>query len=224
MNEPGGEPFVGESADGVIRRYSPARFRAAVARMRPHYQDDWQHWLTTPASERPATFVRILGRWQATRPRPMRRLRSGADEHPPPYIEDLLDAVVEPVGVFEHFRLGRSRLRVAHREALREIWRVFQRLRQDDSATCVAITKAAMLMTDGRVGPALDSRVRSALGLRHIPDADAWALVIEAASRDVAAFEAKHGRLQKVVHPAFSHLASGRLYDMALGPRPEEKP
>lgn len=207
------------STDGIIQRYSTARLRAAVAGIRPDYVKDWQRWLDTLPEERPATFVRILGSWQATRPKPMRRLRSRAHEHSKPHIEDLLATAEGPLQAFSRFRLGREGLSLAQRAALRELWSIFRRLRQDDTASCVAISKAVMLLTDGRVGPALDSRVRSELGIRKVENPDAWAAALDFASRDVAAFEARHGRLQQVVQRKFSHLETGRLYDMALGPR-----
>jgi hypothetical protein len=46
-----------------------------------------------------------------------------------------------------------------------------------------------------------------------------WIATLEEVAEDIRAFEAAHGSLTKVVPERFAHLAYGRLYDMALGPR-----
>jgi hypothetical protein len=83
-------------------------------------------------------------------------------------------------------------------------------------AGAVGISKATMLITDGRVGPAFDSKVRKKLGLRKIQNAQEWLIAIQRASNDVAEFE----YLQKTTLQLASGLSlySGRIYDMALGP------
>jgi hypothetical protein len=43
--------------------------------------------------------------------------------------------------------------------------------------------------------------------------------MLDRISDDVAAFEATDGPLEDAVPTQFRHLAVGRLYDMALGPR-----
>ena len=42
------------------------------------------------------------------------------------------------------------------------------------TASCVGITKAVMLLTDGRIGPALDSQVRLNLGVAKPINAEEW--------------------------------------------------
>lgn len=202
----------------VFATWSPKELRAALDSFNPSYVDDWDRWLQTPLDLRPEAFVRTLGRWQAARPGRLRRLSHRREEHAPPYIEDLLEKAAQPLGTFDRFQLGRQSPTPLQRRALGELWRVFRRLRQDDRGTCVAITKAVLLLTDGRVGPALDSTVRRALGVRRLDDAESWADLLAQVSRDVKQFQDKHGSLQAVVQPRFRHLGSGRIYDMGLGP------
>lgn len=202
----------------MLATWTADDLRAALDRFNPKYIADWQRWMETPADERPEAFVRTMGRWQATRPYSMRRLRRRRAEHEPPYIEDLIEEGARLLSAFDGFRLGENRLGSSHRRALAQVWQVFRRLRQNDQGSCVAISKAVLLLTEGQVGPALDKTVRQALGVSHVTDAGAWADLLSDVSLDVLTFEAKHGRLQDVVQPHFRHLASGRIYDMALGP------
>jgi hypothetical protein len=47
-----------------------------------------------------------------------------------------------------------------------------------------------------------------------------WIAVLRAVSEDLGGFEEMNGmKLDSVVPERFAHLACGRLYDMALGPR-----
>lgn len=85
-------------------------------------------------------------------------------------------------------------------------------------ASCVGISKAVLLLTDGRIGPALDSQVRTWLGISKPKTAAAWIGVLEGVSEDIAEFEARNGPLRDAVPARFAHLAYGRLYDMAFGP------
>jgi hypothetical protein len=61
--------------------------------------------------------------------------------------------------------------------------------------------------------------VRERLGLPRPTTSREWIAFLEAIADDIAAFEADRGPLSQIVPPRFSHLATGRLYDMALGPR-----
>ncbi len=97
---------------------------------------------------------------------------------------------------------------------------MFSDLPQRGQGSCVSITKAVLLLTEGRVGPAFDSRVRNQLRCGHLRTAEEWAEALTEVSADIRAFENACGAaLASAVAPRFSTLANGRLYDMALGPR-----
>ena len=203
----------------ALRNKTPRELRRAVNGFSLRYVEDWNAWLHARQNERPQLFGRILRKWQATRPVAMRRLKAEA-QHRPPFLEDLLRSAAEPLRL-----LGRlTVVRIAHRtreqdKALTKLWTNFSRLSTADVPSCVGISKAVLLLTNGRIGPALDSRVRRALGVRPPTTARAWLTVLEDVAKDIAAFEASHGPLTNAVPARFAHLAYGRLYDMALGPR-----
>ena len=205
----------------VLRSKTPAEVRAAVAGFAEKYVHDWDRWRVAAPSERPSLFVKTLGKWQATRPRRLRRLRVRGGEHPPPHIEDLLEDAGPHLSVLAGFHVGRIKpLSARERRALGHLWAVFCELQQSGGYSCVAITKAVLLLSDGRIGPAFDSQVRSRLGLAHLQTPNDWISALGDVTEDIRAFEAKHGtQLPDTVPRRFSSLATGRLYDMALGPR-----
>ena len=103
--------------------------------------------------------------------------------------------------------------------ALHGLWATFSKLPQKGSASCVGITKAIMLLTNGRIGPAFDSIVRKKLGLKdHLRSSEEWIGVLRGISEDILAFEKLHGRLADIVPDQFAGYQVGRLYDMVLGP------
>jgi hypothetical protein len=183
------------------------------------YVEDWDTWLAAPRYARPELFGRILRKWQATRPYPMRRLRIEA-EHGAPFLDDLLESATEPLVVLGDLTV----LTVAQRtpqqdEALTALWAVFSRLPTARLASCVGITKAVLLLTDGRIGPAFDRQVRTKIGVGRPATCGDWLHILQEIGEDIAVFESIHGPLTSAVPSRFAHLAYGRLYDMALGPR-----
>ena len=205
----------------ILRAKTPTQVHSDVAGFAEQYVRDWERWLLASAHERPKAFVKTLGRWQATRPAKLRRLRVRAGEHPPPYIEDLLTKAAPHLHNLVGFSVGRAEaLDRTERTALEGLWNVFSSLQQVGIASCVAITKAILLLSDGRIGPAFDSQVRKKLRLNRLLTSADWIAALSEVSDDIRAFEGTHGvSLPSAVPPRFSTLAYGRLYDMALGPR-----
>ena len=202
-----------------IRFMSPDDVRAAVEGFSVSYVNDWDWWLTVPTGRRPHVLGQILRRWQATRPLPMRRTRAEATHHAP-YLDDLFAAAQAPLGLLGDLTVARIGKRSAAQDAaLDNLWDNFSRLTTTAPATCVGITKAVLLVTDGRIGPAFDSQVRERLGLSRPTSSSQWLDNLEGIADDIAAFEASHEPLPMVVPERFRNLAVGRLYDMALGPR-----
>lgn len=216
-----GDRATGYQVITALRSKTPSQVRCDVAAFSAKYADDWKRWLLTPVHDRPEMFVKTLGKWQAARPRRLRRLRVGAGEHPRPYIEDLLSVAAPHLRTLGGFSVGRARaLNRRERTALARLWNVFSSLPQVGEASCVAITKAVLLLSDGRIGPAFDSQVRKRLGVSHLLTHADWITALDGVSDDIQAFEGTHGvLLPNVVPRRFSTLANGRLYDMALGPR-----
>jgi hypothetical protein len=203
----------------ALRRLTAAQVRAAVDAFAPSYVRDWDLWLATPAGRRLEVFGAILRRWQATRPRPMRRPRLEAD-HPAPFLDDLVAAAAEPLSAISGLTLATVRERSLMQDrAFARLWEVFGALTTHGSASAVGISKAVLLLTDGRIGPALDSRVRTNTGVAAPRDHREWMRVLEEIAEDLASFERTNAPIPSVVSPRFAHLGVGRLYDMALGPR-----
>jgi hypothetical protein len=203
----------------AIRNQTPAQLSADIAGFATSYVHDWDTWLTTSNEERPEQFGRILRKWQATRPLPMRRLKKEA-QHDAPFLDDLWQRAAAPLRIVA----GCSVLTIAERtpeqdEAFRTLWGVFRQLPSSGFASCVGISKALLLLTEGRIGPALDSRVRSKLGVGRPADCSEWLAILQAISDDIVAFERAHGPIAAIVPTCFAKLTHGRLYDMALGPR-----
>jgi hypothetical protein len=202
-----------------IRHMTPAQVSEAVSGFASAYVADWESWLATPAGKRPVMLGTILRRWQATRPQPMRRERATAT-HAAPYLEDLFAEAQAPLATLGTLDLSTVRHRAESQQlALRALWGNFTRLTATGEASCVGITKSILLVTDGRIGPAFDSTVRARLRLERPRYSTDWIGSLDLIAEDLAAFESRHGMLAESVPHRFRHLAVGRLYDMALGPR-----
>lgn len=203
----------------AIRNKTPRQVRSAVNAFSARYVEDWNAWVGAHPDARPQLFGRILRKWQATRPVAMRRLRAEAD-HRPPFLDDLLESAAEPLRALA----GLTVLTIARKTpeqdgALNTLWTIFSRLPTAGAGSCVGITKAVLLLTDGRIGPAFDSQVRSKLGVGRPATCHEWLRILQDVGEDIAVFESSRGRLSKAVPVRFAQLAYGRLYDMALGPR-----
>jgi hypothetical protein len=203
----------------AIRKKTPRQVRAAVNRFAVRYAEDWEAWLAAHPDARPELFGRILRRWQTTRPLAMRRLRAEA-EHGAPFLDDLLESAAEPLSALGDLTVLTLAQRAPEQgEALTALWDIFSRLPTSGVASCVGITKAVLLLTDGRIGPAFDSQVRTKLGVGRPATCRDWLQTLQDIGEDIAMFESTHGPLTKAVPARFAQLAYGRLYDMALGPR-----
>lgn len=213
------QPRGGRVAVDSIRTKTPGQVRAAVGGFSARYVADWDAWLAAPLYARPELFGRTLRKWQATRPLAMRRLRAEA-QHGAPFLEDLLESATEPIVMLGDLTVLTVTQRTPQQDgALAALWEVFSRLPTTGLASCVGITKAILLLTDGRIGPAFDAQVRAKLGVGRPATSQAWLQILERIGEDIAAFESVHGPLVAAVPARFAHLAYGRLYDMALGPR-----
>jgi hypothetical protein len=199
-----------------------AQLKKRVKRFNKKYVDQWDTWVKTAPEARSAQLKWTLGKWQACRPNRLRNAK---------YIEQLLHEARSHVRALRAFDIARpASFTAKSRNAILALWPIFEKLSYSSPkkpgerlpprggrAGVVGISKAAMLVTDGRLGPAFDSKVRKQLGVRTIRNADEWLCAIEKASRDVACFvEKRKVTLQNASGRTALH--SGRIYDMALGP------
>jgi GrpB-like predicted nucleotidyltransferase (UPF0157 family)/mannose-6-phosphate isomerase-like protein (cupin superfamily) len=198
---------------------TPDEVRRKLGEFTAGYVLDWESWLQVTDAKRVSTFASILRSWKATRPLRMRRPRAEA-LHEPPHIEDLLDQASQHLEVLGDLTLTDIALASSGQiNALHGLWSTFSKLPQKGTASCVGITKAIMLLTNGRIGPAFDSIVRKKLGLKdHLKTSEEWIDVLCGISEDILAFEKRHGNLTDIVAAQLAKYQIGRLYDMVLGP------
>ncbi len=113
--------------------------------------------------------------------------------------------------------------------ALEQLWSIFQNLSyhgrsRHGLAGVVGVSKAVLLLTEGRIGPAFDSQVRNQIGIRAPKDAREWIQALQLVSQDIQAFEETNRcKLQEAAPGVFAAMRSGRIYDMALGPGRRER-
>ena len=204
----------------VLREMSPKVIRENLSQFAKPYVLDWDQWLQVGDSNRVNKFASILRRWQGTRPLPMRRPKAEA-KHNPPYIEELIAEATPHLQALGDLTLTDLALATPDQiNALHGLWATFSQLPQRSTATCVGITKAIMLLTGGRIGPAFDSIVREKLGFKHhLKSSEEWIEVLRGISEDILCFEKLHGvKLAQVVPVELAAYQVGRLYDMVLGP------
>jgi hypothetical protein len=214
----------------VIADLSIEDFRAMVDRFDQRYVVHWNSWLEKCDDEgrKVTEFGRILRSWQAFRPNVMRRPEAES-QHKPPYLETVIaqaDPYIEALAEFD-ITQGEP-ITSQEREALTNLWQVLLQLsfegkkktKRKGLAGVVGISKAVLLLTKGRVGPAFDSEVRKRLCLCEPEDSAQWIQALEVAKQDIHAFQEKNQcSLQEAAPQRFKQINSGRIYDMALGPR-----
>lgn len=210
---------------------SISTFQDRIAGFRSKYSDDWSEWMTTPAGDRARELKRILGKWQACRSNALRSTKAGTNPlHSPPYLVGLLSRANPHVATLRSFDL-RSKKSYMKRTcaALEALWDILEDLSyarpnpkrkapfpRNGKAGVVGISKATLLLTEGRVGPAFDSQVRKKMGIPRISNAKEWIAALRCATVDIEEFERRNRTTLQAATK--SDLPAGRLYDMALGP------
>jgi hypothetical protein len=199
-------------------------FQNRINHFRQRYVHDWNEWLDTPPNNRANELGVVLRRWQACRPNTMRRTQA-ENRHDPPFLEDIIAQALPHLNILQDFEIRYdSSFSKQNCESLSELWNIFTNLSygnrsRNGLAGVVGISKAALLLTDGGVGPAFDSRVQLNLQLGDLEHSDQWIDALLYVSHDIQQFEMNNETtLQKAAPPMFAALRCGRLYDMALGP------
>lgn len=207
-----------------IAHLTVEEFQERINRFAQQYVDDWNGWLNAQPNARAEQLGVILRRWQACRPNRMRRTQA-ENLHGAPYLEDLINQAAQHLQALQNFDIrNNASFSPQNCGSLIQLWDIFQNLSyygraRNGLAGVVGISKAILLLTNGRVGPAFDSEVRRHLGLGNIANANEWINALCTASRDIQAFEANNQTtLQHATPHPHARLQSGRIYDMALGP------
>ncbi len=102
-------------------------------------------------------------------------------------MDDLLAEAAPFVHELGAFSLREAAAPTARQEhALRFLWDIFRALPSRGAANAVGITKAVKLVTLGRIGPALDTVVRTNLRIQEPRSADEWIAALHFISLDLA--------------------------------------
>jgi hypothetical protein len=187
------------------------------------YVDDWNTWLrVSQGCDFQVTgipflvvseFRQIMCKWRACRPKPY---RSATD------LQSTLDSATEPLG-----RMGTADLRSLQvpsdvlTDAICGLWRIFEDgLCSKGKATEVGVSKAILLVSKGRIGPAFDSTVKAALNARYVKDCGTYLKALGEIASQLASFEDREGTtLDDLAKQAGRPADVGRALDMVLGPR-----
>jgi hypothetical protein len=204
-----------------IANMTVAQFQDKINGFRQIYVTHWNVWLQALQAQQnvASTFGQILRRWQACRPNKMRRTQQEA-HHSRPFLEDLLLQSNHHIQALQNFDIRKqASLNSEAYHALEQLWNIFQHLCYGPNQKgIVIISKAVLMLTEGRVGPAFDSNLQRVF-FKPL-NARQWFDALERVSEDILLFElANHCSLQQATPHGFADLNSGRIYDMALGPR-----
>lgn len=200
------------------------QLRRRIRRFDQRYVTHWNEWMAAEPNRRVLTFGKTLRSWNACRPNSMRR-SSEEGAHAPPFLDDLVQEAEPHIHALRRFDVCRSSSFTRDATAtLRCLWETFLHLSysgraRNGLAGVVGISKAVLLLTEGRVGPAFDSEVRGQLGIETPTRADEWLEALRIVQQDIEAFELRNQTsLRVAAGRPFKNCFAGRIYDMALGP------
>ena len=157
-------------------------------------------------------LCRLLRKWQACRPSAVRKDLLPLLTH--------LAADFTTIATVDLRTIGHASSNV--RAAITRIWlTLISQICNNRQMAEVAASKAMLILTNGLLGPALDSNARAVLRLPRIRSSDDYFTLLLAISEDITAFEKVNYPilLQDLVPKEWHPIAVGRAYDMAIGPR-----
>lgn len=110
-------------------------------------------------------------------------------------------------------------------DAIHKLWRIFEEgLCLERKASEVGVSKAILLVTKGRIGPAFDSKVKGALDAWYVMDGGTYLKALGKIASELAAFEVRESRtLESIAEQAGRPAEVGRVLDMVWGPRGREQ-
>jgi hypothetical protein len=211
-----------------LKNLKPQQVKKKIDEFPQKYAANWNHWLAVKKNapnNLPTVFGDTLRKWQACRPNTMRRNKDGAF-HAPPFLDDLIEQAESSLTTLNHFEMRSADLfNKDVKKALNKLWEIFKHLSYKGKAHkglagIVGISKAVLLLTEGRIGPAFDSTVRVNIKIKEINDPISWIVELKNVAQDIKEFERKNSCLLTDCAPTdYSKFHYGRLYDMVFGPR-----
>jgi hypothetical protein len=105
--------------------------------------------------------------------------------------------------------------------AIRRIWSTFVgKICSNRPIAEVAASKTILIITNGRIGPALDSNARVVMNLPRIKTSEDYVSLLLAISEDISVFEKSNNiQLEDLVPKEWQPVFIGRVYDMIVGPK-----
>jgi hypothetical protein len=155
---------------------------------------------------------KLLRKWSGCRPKSARKDRL--------HLLKLLDTDLKSISHVDLRNI--QNISPYERLAISRIWSQLQtQICDAPKSTAVAPSKAMLILTNGRLGPALDSNARKTLKLPKTLNPDEYLSFLCAISEDIAAFEKINAPviLEDLVPKKWQPVFIGRVYDMAIGPR-----
>lgn len=201
-----------------LRNKQKEEVRAIIEGFSLRYVKDLQDFATITkqcgiiSSQSANDLSRLLRKWKACRP-------SSARKDILPLLTELnTDLTIISTIDLRNIRQASSN----EREAIGRIWStLINHICDKRKLTEVAPSKAILILTNGRLGPALDSNARTVLKLPRIWSSDEYLTLLLAISEDIAAFEKVNTPilLEELAPKEWQPVFVGRAYDMAVGPR-----
>ena len=208
----------------MLADYSPEEISRILEKYESDDAQQWLSWVHLHRSGEPEEiseeFSGMLRKWKACRPYRVRRSRK-EKAHRAPFMDDILDEAASHLDNLSDFELaGTPVIGDSHARSLGNLRNIFKHLCYKDSpdegkAGIVGISKATMMLTDGRIGPVFDSIVREKLKTGDIPDAESWIAALEAVGEDIHRFEVDNGcSLRECIPAHLSEFHTGMIYDI----------
>ncbi len=202
---------------------TPDQVLEQIKGFRRAYVYHWRDWLSVSegcdfqaapiCTEVVAEFKEIMSKWWACGR--YQSLRCDAE------LRSTLNAATEPLR-----RVGSADLRSFQTPsdaligAINDLWRIFEEgLCLKHRASEVGVSKAILLVTKGRIGPAFDSKVQSHLD-GFVVGCTTYVKALGKIACELAYFETRERTtLESLAEQAGRPAAVGRAIDMVLGPR-----
>ncbi len=201
-----------------LRNKTEEEVRASILGFSRNYRYDLHHFTNTTnkfgliSHQSAMSLSGLLKKWTACRP-------SSVSKNILPLLNEL-EADFTTISGLDLRNIRKASLN--EKDALNQIWsKLVNLVCVPKKLTGVAPSKVILIVTNGKLGPALDSHARAVLGLPEINTAAQYLTILNAISEDIAAFEDAHSQIfiEKFVPKEWQPVFIGRAYDMAVGPR-----
>lgn len=201
----------------VLRNRDVKEIRSLIQNFSFRYIHDVKNFSVTASEyglislEASENLIKLLKKWQACRP-------SSVQED----VLSILKSIHEDYKTIELIDLRNICYATPNEiTAITRIWSTLVgKLCFNRTIAEVAASKTFLIITNGRIGPALDSNARRVLNIPRIQKSEDYISLLLAISEDIAAFENSNKiQLEDLVPKEWHPIFIGRVYDMIVGPK-----